>query len=867
MAELLEREAQHALLDESLAGADAGRGRIALISGEAGIGKTTLAQSFLRNHRRGHRVFLGACDPLFTPRPLGPVHDFAEAIPGIADMLGSGANWLAISSALLGALRSPPPSILVVEDIHWADEATLDLLKFLGRRIDQTRALMVLTYRDDEVDRHHPLRSVLGNFPPESTSRLPLAPLSEKAVEDLARRVNRSAAGIHTITRGNPFFVTEVLKDAEGRVPPTVRDAVLTRAAQLSPAARSLLELVSIFPRAVDPGLAAAVIHPDPSATDACVESGFLLVPGGGFAFRHELARLAIEGSIAPARSRAMHEEALQAMRRVAPARRSNALIVHLAMRAANSAAVREYAPLAAAEASLHGAHREAARYYEAAREHSDELAMEDHAGLLDRLSYEQYLTGGIARAIETREKALALWRQLGRAERLGDGMRWLSRLHWFDGNGRAAMEHAEKAIGLLGDVGPCEELAMAFSNMSQLFMLTGDEAGAKLWGEKALAMAESIGAAEVVIHALTNIGSAELNQGDQAGRGKLERSLEAARGREMHDHAARCYANLASSSVRLRDYARGKRYLDEGIAFAADRDMDSYAVYLRGWRARMLFEQGHWSEAAAEAEKALALSPGSAVIALPAVIALGHVRVRQGDPSATELLDRARALALPTGEIQRIGPMSVARAEAAWWDGDADRTVTEARPGYELALRGDDPWALGALSYWMSRAGQTRALPGSVPPVYRMMIEGHWADAADAWGRLGCPFERALALADGNREARLEALETFDRLGARPAARALRAALRREGETKIPRGPRPSTRANPRGLTAGELEVLGLVAGGLSNSDIARHLSISAKTVDHHVSSILAKLDVHSRAEAATAARRENLLESRQPK
>jgi DNA-binding CsgD family transcriptional regulator/tetratricopeptide (TPR) repeat protein len=867
VAELLERESQHKVLEDSLIRASAGNGRIALVSGEAGIGKTALTQSFVQKHRRGRRVLLGACDPLFAPRPLGPVHDFAGELPEIADMLGSGASWLKISSSLLGTLRNPPPSIVVFEDIHWADEATLDLLKFLGRRIEQTRALMILTYRDDEVDRQHPLRSVLGDFPPGQTSRLPLSPLSERAVEDLAMRANRSAGGIHAITRGNPFFVTEVLKNAEDRVPPTVRDAVLTRAARLPSDSRALLDLVSIFPRAVDPGLVEQAIHPEPSAIDACVESGFLLLPGGGLAFRHELARRAIEESLAPARSRALHEQVLQAMLRAAPARRSNALIVHLAMRASNSAALREYAPLAAGEASLHGAHREAVRYYQAALEHADLLGTDEHAGLLDRISYEHYLTGGIARAIESREKAISLWRQLDRPERLGDGMRWLSRLHWFAGNGSAAVEYAEQAIGLLEKAGPGEELAMALSNRSQLFMLTGEPAAAKLWGEKALAIAEKTGSTEAVIHALTNIGAAELSEGDEAGRAKLERSLDEARAQEMHDHAARCYANLATFAVWHRDYRAAERVLAAGIAFAADRDMDSYSVYLRGWRARVLLEQGRWNEAAAEAEKALALNPGAAVIALPAVIALGHLRVRQGDASAAELLDRAQSLALPTGEIQRIAPMSAARAEGAWWDGDPERTIAEARPGYELASRAGDPSSLGALAYWMARAGQKVPLPHTVPPAYRLMIEGDWAAAAAKWERIGCPFERALALADGNREAKVEALEIFDRLGARPAARALRGVLRREGETKIPRGPRPSTRANPHGLTAGELEVLGLVSEGLSNADIAQRLSISAKTVDHHVSAILSKLSVHSRAEAAAAARRESLLESRQPK
>jgi DNA-binding CsgD family transcriptional regulator len=418
----------------------------------------------------------------------------------------------------------------------------------------------------------------------------------------------------------------------------------------------------------------------------------------------------------------------------------------------------------------------------------------------------------------------------------------------------------AEQAVAFLEPL-PSLELAMAYSNRSQLFMLAGEPDPAKRWGEKALALAEEINATEVLVHALTNIGTVELLDGEPAGREKLERALAMAQAHEMHDHVARCYANLASEAGQRREYALAEGYLNAGIAYTADRDMDSYSVYLRGWRARWLFEQGHWARAVAEAEGALRLQPGSAVIALPALIALGHIRVRQGDPSAMEGLDRARDLALPTGELQRIGPMAVARAEAAWWARDPQRTLAEAQPGYELALRGIDDWALGALTYWMWRAGAKISLSDRLPSAYRFMIEGDWRAAATEWDRIGCPFERALALSDGDRDAQLAALSVLDQLGARPAATALREQLRRQGEKGIPRGPRPFTRANPHGLTAREMQVLELISEGLSNAEIAQRLSISAKTVDHHVSSVLSKLDVHTRAEAAAVARKNFLL------
>lgn len=856
--ELFEREAQQQRLDEALVQARSGAGQIVLVGGEAGIGKTALISTFVQKHGRGHEVLWGACDPLFMPRPLGPLYDVARALPELAGKLESGANWLAVSSALLEALKSAAPGILVIEDIHWADEATLDLLKFLGRRIAQTHTLLILTYRDDEVDRQQQLRSVLGDFPPAHTIRLPLAPLSERAVETLARRANHAADGLYAATKGNPFFLSEILKSDAERVPATVRDAVLTRAARLSLSARAILELVSINPSAVDLTLVDDLLQPEPAAIDACVEGGFLLLTADGLVFRHELARRAIEEALPRAHARALHAQTLQAMLHGSA---SHALLVHHAIHAANSEAVLEYAPPVARQASQQGAHREATRYYRAALDQSDLLSIEDRADLFDQLAFEYYLTGGIDLAIQARQDALALWRQSDRDERIGAGLRWLSRLYWFQGNKQLAFEYATQAIQQLEPRGPGLELAMAYSNRSQLFMLAGESAAAIYWGEKALALAEELQATEIIVHALTNIGTAELMAGDQSGKAKVERSLAIARAHEMHDHAARCYANLISMAIINREYQAAERMLNEGLAFTVERDMDSYSVYLRGWRARWLFEQGRWQEAATEADNALALHPGSVVIALPAIIVLGHLRVRLGDVSAVEYLDRARALALPTGEIQRIGPVSLARAEAAWWAGDPAQTIAEAQPGYELALHGGDDWSLGALAYWLWRAGQAVPITERIPAVYRMTMSGDWSSAAQEWQRLGCPFERALALADGDRDAQLAALDIFDALGARPAAQALRAQLRRAGEKKIPRGPRPSTRANPQGLTTRELQILGLLAEGLSNLDIAQRLSISAKTVDHHISSILSKLDARSRMEAVALARTQNLL------
>ena len=479
---------------------------------------------------------------------------------------------------------------------------------------------------------------------------------------------------------------------------------------------------------------------------------------------------------------------------------------------------------------------------------------------MLDELSFENYLTGQIDPAIQRRQEAVDLWRQAGLARQVGDDLRWLSRLYWFQGNKGLADQYAGEAITTLEALAPGRELAMAYSNRSQLHMLAEESDAAIDWGKKALTLAETLQDAEITIHALTNIGTAELLSAKEGGQARLEQALHMAQEQEMHDHVARCYANLVSVAVQNRDYKLGERFLQDGLVYTTDRDMDSYHVYLLGWRARGNFERGRWSEAEADAEEVLRLHPGSAVIALPGIITLGHLKARQGDQQAARLLGQARDLALPTGEFQRIGPAAVARAEAAWWNGQPAQVLAELEPAYKVAYPGREDYQLGAMSYWTWLAGGTPSNVSEIPPVYQAMISGDWQAAADAWERIGCPFERGLALAQGDENAQRAALVIFEQLGARPATRMVREKMLESGLRGLPRGAWPSTRSNPEGLTEREMEILALLEQGLSNAEIADQLIISPKTVDHHVSAILSKMQVRSRSEAAAAARQRNI-------
>ena len=861
--DLLEREQFSGELEAILGDVTAGKGRFVLVSGEAGIGKTSLVERFAEAHKKQARILWGSCDALFTPRPLGPLYDIAhQSKSNLLALLEGGAPRASILSAVLDELESSrAPSITVIEDVHWSDEATLDLLKFLGRRINRTHSMLIVTYRDDEVGADHPLRLVLGDLPNRSVARLRLPPLSESGVHALAERAGRPFEDLHSVTGGNPFFVTEALASKQPGVPVTVSDAVLSRSARLSPASRAVLELVSVVPARAEMWLLNDTISPDMVALEECVGAGMLRSEGEAIGFRHELARRAIEDSLAPPRRQSLHALVLKALLN----RGSEALlarIVHHAAQAGDRTAVLEHAPIAARQAAALNAHRESASHYHTALRYAELLAPDERARLLECRSYECYLTGQGEDALEARREALQIWKQLGDERRRGDNLRWMSRLAWSLGRKMEAEGHSLEAVTILENLPHGPELAMAYSNRSQLHMLSEEHDEAVLWGSRAIELAEKLGGApETLVHALNNVGVAELIANNEQGRIKLEESLRLALANNLQDHVGRAYTNLAFITVRQRKYELATRYLEDGIAYTTDHDLDFYRLYMMAWRARAHFEQGDWDSAADDADYVLGRWGVVAITKIAALAVLGHVRVRRGYPGAARLLAEARDLAIQTEELQRIAPVASALAECALLKGDLEQVMAEARIVLEMAAVRNDPWLRGEFAFWMWRAGGARETHENVAAPYALQMSGDWRAAAEAWKECGCPYEEAMALADGDEPAQRAALEILERLGAGPAAEKLRQSLRATGVRGIPRGPRPSTRENPSGLTSRQMEVLGLMVDGLGNAEIAERLFVSPRTAEHHVSAILAKLDARTRAEAVSLALQTGLI------
>ncbi len=856
--ELLEREHILSELTLRLAQAAGGRGCITLISGEAGIGKTSLLQEFARR-QRSIRVLWGACDALFTPRPLAPLHDIARMTKGpLLAAIESGASRERIFYAALDELESGPESVLVFEDVHWADEATLDLLKFLGRRIFSTRTLLAVTYRDDEVGMRHPLRFVLGDFPRAGTCRLSLAPLSQPAVERLAREAGRPLKDLYDVTGGNPLFVTEALAGADDRVPVTVRDAVLARAARLSLAARAIAELVSVVPRKAELSLLEQAGCLDEAGIDGCLSIGMVRGEDGSLAFRHELARRAFEDSLSQTRQQSLHARVLSILATRAdtpPAR-----LAHHADGARSAADVLRFAPIAGSHAASVGAHREAAAHFGMALRHADSLIPSERANLQEKYSYECYLTDQIEESIEARRSALEVWRAAGERLREGDALRWLSRLAWFTGRRVDADRYGAEAVAVLEPLPPGPELAMAYSNRSQLDMLAHEVDSSIAWARRTIELAEPMGRDDIVSHALNNLGTARLLGDDPAGWDDLERSLRIALAGDHQEHVARAYTNLSWTAASMYQFDRARRHLVDGIAYCDEHDLDSWRLYMLSLRARARFEQADWDHASEDAEAVLRDPRTASISRVTALTVIGHMRIRRGDPDPGSPLEEARRLAVASGEIQRSGPLASAFADAAWLEGDRETVAREVDSVYRECRDQRDPWIRGMLATWLWRAKALEQVPADIPEPYALEVAGDWQGAARSWERLGAPYERANMLAwYGGEPEQREALAIFERLGAAPAAQVLRKRMRALGIQSIPRGSRSSTKMDPLGLTKREAQILALLSEGLRNSAIARRLFLSTKTVDHHVSSILTKLGVPSRAEAVAMARRQS--------
>ena len=851
---LLERSTELDRLTALLRTASGGEGRLVFVGGEAGVGKTSLVREFCRSVPSPVRVLTGGCDPLSAPRPLGPLIDIASAVGGELERIlqTNGPRHEVFRAFLRMLLAGHKPSVVVFEDVHWADDATLDLLRYLGRRIDSAPALLIVTYRDDELGPRHPLRLVVGDLATAAgVYRIALSSLSLDAVRTLAEGTGLDPATLHSRTGGNPFFLAEVLAYGGQGTPPTVRDAVLARAARLSAVARETLEVAAVIGFRSESWLLAELSG---TGIEDCIAAGMLRVEPNALAFPHELSRNPILEAIAPDRQVLLHRAVLKGLQRKSAGFSDLARLAHHAESAGDGEAVLAYAPAAAERAAAVRAHREAAAQYARALRLAGNLAPERRADLLERWSSECSVTDQLPQAVEARRAALEIRRALGDRLNVGENLRLLSRLLFGLGRSAEAEEACLSAVRVLDRLPLGPSLALSYSELSHLRSESGDFIQAVAWGEKAMAVATEAGDRASRIEATITLGDASVRSGDrERGFALIDRALQEATEASLEQLVAHAMKCLAIATLLTREQDRTERYVNQLLDYSSEHDMPVWRAWCLSFMARTYFHQGRWTEASQTATAALRAQGAGKIPPIWALISLGHLRVRQGDPEAGHVLDEAFDVAGSFRNYESVMTLRGIRAEAAWLAGDHARALQEAGGVYDRAVASGDEWCIGELAFWMWRAGKPPALPLRTAEPYALQMAGNWQAAAADWRARGRPYEEAQALADsGDVVVLRRALEQFERLGARPAAAFVARRLRALGAHDIPRGPRHATRTHPHKLTQREAEILSLVAKGFRNSDIADRLYLSPKTVDHHVSSILGKLGLRTRTAAA---------------
>ena len=745
---LVERQPTLDALADAAASLPSRPGKVVVVFGEAGIGKSAVLNEWIRT-LAGVRVVKSGCEALFTPRPLGPVYDVAPLLGGrVSELLRRPESRGELLAEVLARL-APAPFVWILEDLHWADSASLDLVKSVARRMASLRGLLVLSYRDDEASALTSLAVLLGDLP-RSTLRLPLKPLSESAVAELAREAGRRPAAIYERTRGNPFFVTELL-ESQG-TPATVRDAVLGRIALHGPDIRGGLEMLASLPGGADVKLLVALSESDPSWIDEAAASGLVELVGERVQFRHELAREVVYDACAPMRRRGLHLRILGTLEASADARALAAHLTHHAVAAQDQERVRRYAPLAAVDAAHRGAHGQAASHYATALRTLSEAEEAQRAAWLDAQADELYLAGNPPSAIALREAARAAWRKLGNVREEGRAVRKLARQYWSRGDGTGAVQAADEALAILATHTGDAEYGWALSTRAQLFMLASRYERAIELSTHAARLAMEHDDQGLLAHALNNIGTARSSLGDlPMGLLDLRRSLDLSRSHRLDDHIARALVNLISCQVIRFRLLDAEEAFDEASRFFAQHDLDNYRDYVLAMRLWSDFEQGRWLDLEDRLGQ-LVQSPFP-LPRLHALVVASRLAVFRGADDWERLIADAAAIAQPTTEPQRIVPVLLARMEAAWVRGLV--VATEDLQWLTAAVRDGKARELhDEIAFWLWRSGAESPVRPAQGSPQALQIAGRWEEAAAQWRARGCRLRAACVLVDGDRVA-----------------------------------------------------------------------------------------------------------------
>ncbi|MET0238081.1 MAG: AAA family ATPase [Kibdelosporangium sp.] len=852
--QVLERDDEIAELAAAAREAADGTGSVVLVSGEAGIGKSSLVNAVRGVLPQHGRLLVGYCDDLATPRNFGPFRDLLGSVGSdLATALREGSDRDRVFDALHAELNwTGTPTVLTIEDVHWADDATLDALSYLVRRVSAMPAVLVLTYRDEDLDPTHPLQRVLGLAArAQRVRRLKLSRLSQPAVLRLTAPSRLDPREVYAVTGGNPFFVTEILASADvSRVPATIVDAVLARVRPLDLETQQALEQLAVIPSTVDRWLLEALLPEGISSVAAAEQRGLLDISPIRTGFRHELIRRAIADGLPGGRRMDLNQRVLNAL--IAREGADLSRIMHHAAEAGADDAIVHYGPQAARAAARVGSRRQAAAHLKLVLERRDRFAAAEQADLMSTYAIECHTIGRSRLAVVAQLDAIELRRRLGDPLALGADLRWLSRMCWATSETELMESSADEAIKVLSGAGDDRLLALALSNKSQLHMLARRSEEAIRIGQFAIALARNVDDPAILSHALNNVGSALWHLDSAKGREMLAESLQVALAAGAVDDACRAHVNIICALLEDALPDEASEYLPDALELAGESENLMYFSHFNALRAAIGLATGAWDQAVTDAETSMAAAVDAPPTKCPALLAYGRIQIRRGRADGWRLLTEAEELARNSRELQYIGPVAGALAEAAWLDDDTAGMRSFLDPVYAEAWNSGSVAIRAELGFWLAKAGgQVNDDTSSHP--WALLTMGRWQDAASAWQLGGSPYEYALALAEsGDPDQLLIALTTLDGLGAEPLARRVRARLRELGVARIPRGPVTRTRVNPAGLTDRQLEVARLLGLGLTNAEIAEKLVVSVRTVDNHVAAAFDKLGARTRRDVS---------------
>ena len=665
---LLERDRTLEALERAVGDAAAGRGSVALVTGEPGIGKTSLVRAFADAAAAERaRVLLSACDDLIAPRTLGPLRDVAGSDGPLAAALADEQPIDAVFGALLEELAAEPPTVLVVEDLHWADDATLDVLGYVARRIEQVGAVIVLTCRDDQVDPRHPLHRFLGVLAGGPVHRLVLRPLSHLGVRELAAGTGADPEVLYRVTRGNPFFVTEALASPGDAVPVSVVEAVLARVRRLGAECREALDQLSVIPRQVDLDLAAALLGRRFEALAEAQAAGVLEDRADSIAFRHELARRAIEQSLPAIRRRHLNAAVVAALGlRERPER---ARLMHHAVEAGDADTIVAVGPAAAREAAQAGSHRQALAHFESVLPHLGRIGERERAAVLDAYGWELYNAHRFREAVEASRAAVELYEQHDDPVAAGESLVRLSRHLYMAGDTDSAEVTAQRAVMTLEPTG--HGAALAYASLNEGAILTMTEEDPERTIDLLVAARDlSTRAArpDLAALALNYLGMARVQIGDPEGVELLRRSIADAELARQYEHAARGYCNLAELLFRAGELDELEACVEEGMPYVRERGFWSHAYGLELHRCAALMRRGRWEPALAGLRALVDDVDDPGMLYAYSVPLLGRLLARRGDAEAAPMLAAAwgRRGAAAAADRARLRGPGLGRARLA---------------------------------------------------------------------------------------------------------------------------------------------------------------------------------------------------------